>query len=628
LYCKLDTIALSYKLIQFIFLDNYIAKNAGFKANRRVVKFTTLKYLYEIAAIDPGTRMKYRQKLLSRPKTGFERKNSSNQKNVRLFDIINECIANDDMTKWDEDKICAELSISKNMLYCHKHYILKGLREFYFKWKEIEKKEIAKNNPDKIKQKFDRAVLMNEIGMKREAKNEFLDLCKTLESKKNRKIDDEILLLKSNEKLCFYYYHLNNRHKFNIFYSRIERLGRNLLKRNILKHDSFLTSEVNIVLYHCLLKKLGYYIQEQSTLPRIINLCKKILLEAKKANNPDLVCKMIGNIGSIYQDLMQFDKALDYNRKGMLYAQKHKMQQEEVCFKISIVLTEHLLGQFNNSECLTKMTELYETIKYKYLKDSVKERILYQFFCLGTVSNRSNTLSEFMEKYYSYNIIVRGYKSSVRMLYHKKFTHYLNDVFLYNYSAIPNSNKKSIIVKDINYNITAKLDDLVSELMSIFNKRHTVYFTIESYLFMLETEFCKGKNMDFEIFNDIYNKIKWILKTRSKIFQNDYELHRLISLFKSCSQIIEFSRYHNENEIVNKFGNYFDTFSDQLYDEKKENILPYFTFLSFTAEQSGCHKFMSMSDKLYFKLDKKYPDIFSRIKRQIESKMSSRISYA
>jgi len=598
-----------------------------FKINRRIVKFTTLKYLYEIAAIDPGTRMKYRQKLLNCPKTQSERKNSSNQKNVRLFDIINECIANDDMTKWDENKICSDLRISKNMLYCHKHYILKGLREFYFKWKEIEKKEIKKDNTSDVKHKLDRAVLMNEIGMKREAKNEFLNLCKTLESKKNRKIDDEILLLKSNEKLCFYYYHLNNRHKFNIFYSGIERLGRNLLNRNIVKHNNFLTSEINIALYHCLLKKLGYYIQEQSTLPRIINLCKKILLEAKKTNNPDLVCKMIANIGSIYQDLMQFDKALDYNRKGMLYAQKHKMQQEEVCFNISIVLTEHLLGQFNNSECLTKMTELYESIKHKYLKDSVKERILYQFFCLGTVSNRSNTLSEFMEKYYSYNIIVRGYKSSVRMLYHKKFTYYLNDVFLYNYNAIPNSNKKSIIVKDINNNIITKLDDLVTELLSIFNKRHTVYFTIESYLFMLETEFCKGKNMNFEIFNDIYNKIKWILKTRSKIFQSDYELHRLISLFKTCSQIIEFSRYHNENEIVNKFGNYFDSFSNQLYNEKKENLLSYYTFLSFTAEQSGCKKLKTITDKLYFKLEKKHPDIFSQIKRQIESKIISRISY-
>ncbi len=595
-----------------------------FRTNRGVVKFTTLKYLYEIAAIDPSTRKKYHQKLLSRPVTGSERKNSSNQKNVRLFDIINECITNDDMTKWDEDKICAELRISRNMLYCHKHYILKGLREFHFNWKEIKKKAVAKNNPDKTKQKFDRAVLMNEFGMKREAKNEFINLCKTLESKKIRNIDDEILLLKSNEKLCFYYYHLNNRYKFNIFYKRIEQSGRNLLKRNIVKHDSSLTSEVNIVLDHCLLKKLGYNIQKQTTLPRIISLCKKILFEAKKTKNPDLVCVMTANIGSIYQDLMQFDKALGFNRKGMLYAQKHKMRQEEIFFNISIVLIELYLRRLNFTECLSKMTELYDSIKSINLKDSVKERILFQFFCLGSVSGQGELLSGFTEKYYSHQIIVKGYKSAVRMLYYKKFTHYLNNIFLYGYSAARDSAKKSIIVKDINIDITAKLDALITELLSVFNKRQTIYFILESYLFMLESEFCKGKKMNFEFFNEIYLKIKWILKTRSKIFQGDDELNTLISLFRTCAHILEDSAYHDERKVVNKYGNDFESFSNRIYDGNKENMLSYFTFLSFTAEQSENRRLKSISDKLYFRLEKKHPDIFSQIKRQIDNKISSR----
>lgn len=239
------------------------------------------------------------------------------------------------------------------------------------------------------------------------------------------------------------------------------------------------------------------------------------------------------------------------------------------------------------------------------------------------MSDQSELLSGFTEKYYSHNIIVRGYKSAIRMLYYKKFTYCLNNIFLYDYNAARDSAKKSIIVKDINRDITAKLDGLVTELLSVFNKRLTIYFTIESYLFMLESEFCKGKNMNFELFNEIYIKIKWILKTRRKIFQGDYELHKLISMLKICAHIIDESEYHNENEIVNKFGKDFESLSAQINDERKENILPYFTFLSFTAGQSGCHKFKSMSDKLYFNLDKKYPDIFSRIKKQIGSNINS-----
>lgn len=591
----------------------------NFEQNKKKIKFTTLKYLYEITAIPPNIREKYLLKLLNCPKTEIKRKNSTNQKNVRLFEIINDCINNDDMTKWDEDKICTELRISKNMLYCHKHYILKGIREFYFNWNEIEKKVIKKDeNTNETKYNFNKALLMNEIGLKREAKSKFLNICKTLETKKNRKVDDELILLKSYEKLCFYYYHQNNRYKFNFFYSEIKKIGNNLIKRNNVKNDEFLVSEINIVLHHCLLKKIGYNIKEQNNYPKMIGLCKKIYLEAKRINNRDLICKMLTNIGFIYQDLMQFDKALKYNRMGLKFARKYNMRQDYIYFSISITLEEYLSGLINFSDCFNKMTELYDSLKCLYIKDNIKERILFQFFCLGTVSESSDLLSEFIEKYYSYNIIVKGYKSAVRMLYYKKFTNYLNKVFLYNYDTIPNSIEKSLTVKETSKDIITKLEDLVTELLSIFNKKHTIYFIIESYLFMLETEFCKGKNMDFERFNDIYDKIKWILKTRSKIFQSDNELHKLISMFKIFSQIIEGSRYHSENELVSKYGQHFDFFSHQLLDEKKENVLPYFTFFSFTAEQIGSKKIRDRVKELFVKLEEKYPDIFNSIKEEIK----------
>ncbi|MFA5403602.1 MAG: hypothetical protein WC358_01590 [Ignavibacteria bacterium] len=587
--------------------------------NNKKIKFTTLKYLYEIAAIPSDIREKYLQKLLSCPKTGIKRKNSTNQKNVKLLEIINESIRNEDMTKWDENEICMELNISKNMLYCHKHYILKGIREYYFNWKEIEEKEIKRDkNTNEIEYNLNRAILMNEIGLKREAKSIFLNICKILETKKRRNIDDELILLKSYEKLCFYYYHQNNRNKFNIFYSGIEKIGDNLLKRNNLKKNKFLVSEINIALYHCLLKKLGFNIKEQNNFPKMIELCKKIYYEAKRINNQDLICKMLTNISAIYQDLMQFDMALKYNRVGLKIAEKYNMRQENICFCISIALEEYLAGRLNYSECINKMTKLYDSTKFIYLKNNIKERILFQFFCLGTVSESSDFLSDFIEKYYSYNIIVKGYKSAVRMLYYKKFTNYLNKVFLYNYNTIPNSTEKSVTVEETRKDIITKLEDLVTELLSNFNKKHTIYFIIESYLFMLQTEFCKGKNMDFERFNDIYYKIKWILKTRSKIFQGDNELYKLISILKICSQIIEGSRYHNEDELINKYGQYFESSSNQLFVEKKENILPYFTFFSFTAEQSRCKRLRNNSDKLYFRLEEKYPDIFLPIKKRIE----------
>src|SRR5690606_20091006 len=139
------------------------------------IKPVTLKYLYEFAAIPLTITKEYLKKLLTCRTTGKQRKNANLQKNVRLLEIIYTHIAENKMLEWDENKICTNLDVSRNMLYCHKSWLLKGLRAYYFKWDT--RKEQA---PRCITSDFAKAEKQMEIGMRREAKYVFLSITNTL----------------------------------------------------------------------------------------------------------------------------------------------------------------------------------------------------------------------------------------------------------------------------------------------------------------------------------------------------------------------------------------------------------------------------------------------------------------
>src|SRR4030095_3436346 len=97
--------------------------------NQKNITIASYNYLQEISAIQLETREKYLEKLQSR-------KNSSSQKNILLLKQIYFYIDEDRISNWNPAKICSSLKISMNALYIQKSRLLKGLREFYFNWKE------------------------------------------------------------------------------------------------------------------------------------------------------------------------------------------------------------------------------------------------------------------------------------------------------------------------------------------------------------------------------------------------------------------------------------------------------------------------------------------------------------
>ena len=96
---------------------------------RKQRQTTTLKYLYEVAAVPEVKRAELLGKLL-------KRRNAGNQVNVKLLKLIYEHVNENKILKWDDDSICLKLGISRDMLYCHKSWLLRKLRMLYFGWEK------------------------------------------------------------------------------------------------------------------------------------------------------------------------------------------------------------------------------------------------------------------------------------------------------------------------------------------------------------------------------------------------------------------------------------------------------------------------------------------------------------
>jgi hypothetical protein len=66
-------------------------------------------------------------------------------KRIKLIEIIERYISQKIKPKWDRDTIASKIGISKESYSCLKCRLLQSLREYYFNWKEIEKKLISKS---------------------------------------------------------------------------------------------------------------------------------------------------------------------------------------------------------------------------------------------------------------------------------------------------------------------------------------------------------------------------------------------------------------------------------------------------------------------------------------------------
>lgn len=580
--------------------NNTVGLESPMKNNEnRGIKFVSLKYFYEIAAIPAGIRKDFMQKLMKCPVTNKERKNASKRKNIRLLKIIYELIENNNILNWNEKTICRKLSISKRMLYCHKHYLLKGLREMYFGWKEIEAKEFADTGKfkDETDLQIEKAKRMDEIGMRREAKNKFLKLDKKLELQND--FWGGILHIRLIDLIAEYYFDLKNYHKFNLYYIKAKKLIEELSNNNEIKKNPHLLSEITIINKKLLARKATFKTKNDRTILDILSLAEQIYSEAQKINDFKAQVYTLVELGISSQVMENYEKALLYFSKGEQITSENGMENESVAFQTSILIVKFKTGKLKSSEALEKMLALYDNIKHKQMNCHFKKHILFQIFHMLFLSHKKNLYYKIFKDYNSHSILTMGYKYSARMLYFMKFSYYLD---LFRIQSIGKTNmtgNRQSSETLVNKNTYSNLEKLEAEVLLNFDKMYVVYFTIESYMHMLEAEIWKGKTLNFEKAMSFIKKIEWLITSRKNIlrsYKSSFEILRF------CTILIEESKYESSHKLKEKYEQEFKIISEKILKDFKGNIIMAYSILSYAAEQTDCLEFKKIAHDLYRKL--------------------------
>lgn len=194
----------------------------------------SFNYLLEFSVTDSQKREEYLNKLLNR-------KNASEQKNVKLLKIIYRYVDADRINDWDSDAVCKELEVKNGELDTLKSRLIADYREFIFGWDKIEKELKDNFNGTDLEFDFLKAKKMNSIGMKKEMKTFHLNFLNQLE--KDRKevmrsynLNSSQLFLyefESTETMAHYYYVQKNYPQFLAFYNKLENLYKSKNKFSI-----------------------------------------------------------------------------------------------------------------------------------------------------------------------------------------------------------------------------------------------------------------------------------------------------------------------------------------------------------------------------------------------------------
>jgi hypothetical protein len=567
------------------------------------VKPVNLKFLYEFASIPLSVRKGYLNKLLTCRVSGGERKNAHSQKNVRLLKIIYEHINRNIMLQWDEGKICSELKISRNMMYCHKSWLLKGLRASYFKWNEPQNQKSLGSQESSLSL-FNKAEEMFAIGMKREAKNIFLRLVSEIKRKSKKSRPDRFLLFNVLEYLCNYYMYSRKYREFTRHYYDIESVSKKLLK-------SFPEERARIItgLYLCRSYKINFYGNKTASTLESVQYLKSALGYAVKSRSISRHSHILCYLTGLLVALGRKEECIQYIRQGLDLAHRHNMGPPKMFFETLNDLAGLPLEQNGYQYLLNNIKSRFASLNLIPQQESFwKQKILFALTSLSTEIGTPLTTT-LLYQYTSREIIYDGYDSSLRFMYFMKFDYYFARI-----KAL-RLRENCIVCKKADAHYLNKLNTAIFELIVNARKIRDVPFKKELYTFMLITDFWKGKNCNFEYSRNIMRHIDWLNKLNPGLKELNKEI--LDNTFLSITLISE-SRYLHKDTFLRKYETNVIRLARNILQMPESKALSSYYTLSFIAENTGYDELEEIARQTFFKLKRKYPRIIEHQIKQIK----------
>jgi len=538
----------------------------------------------------------YMQKLL-------KRKNSAAQKNVALLKTIYEHIRTDNIISWDEDKISAELGITKDMLYCHKTWLLKGIRKFYFNRSENKTSAKFRIDYNRDQCELNRAKSLIDTGMRREAKSILLSLERKLLAKQRNSEKDKVILFYISRYLCQYFYSIKSENKFRK-YSRLAVKHYMFLLRKAKAANVQPDPDLKINYCYCRSFMATYHVKHIEDLAEGRKYLEEALEETGKREDKSIRSDLLMNIANIYtSEPGGFLNAEKFAAEGISNAAEYGSTAEIYAFKIVQLHLKFLQKQIDAEGCIKKLNEYFILADKPELKPSFRRIILTKAVFLSSSYRDSSVVYHYFQKLNSMEILNFGFDSSFRSLYSAKLKLYTDNLFIMQPEEFAGTT--CLIAKTPDPHNLKKLHDTIEELLLNFRKIPDFYFIKEMYLYMLIAALCSGRNFDTGQFAYITRKIEWLNKSRGKAVEIANK--KTFELVKFFSAMMENVSFVSKQEFISR---YYKEFSEKISTFLENPSGSHYGLCSFIAEQTGYTEFKEIIRNLYSRLVTKYPAYF------------------
>lgn len=528
-------------------------------------------------------------------------------KRIKLIEIIERYVSQKIKPTWDRDAIARKIGISKESYFCLKCRLLQSLREYYFNWKEIEKKLISKSGASGLELTMTKVRKMIELGMMRRVKNTLFKVERKILADNEINANDILLLSEIYEHLLIYYHRQRNKLRFNIIYKKLKKLNELDVRLNK-EQKTFLEIRTNI---GNAFSEIFLVRSDRSTEVALQNYLSASKL-ARKISNEKYYLKMLFYAGNIYHETGRIIDANKIFTTGYNFASEKNLKNAKNVFHTKLMLLSFLKDNSKAKQYVV-MTEKYYNYAIQNPTDvDYTMHILFHYLRFVSFCGYGEKFKFLSEELVDRLFLYLRKADAVFRWYALEADKYIEDMYYW---------------YEEEGNIKIKADEYVLHAFENFNYgallRFGKFYSYDQlaflYITQVELEFWKGTKCDFENANYYIDKLKRIGKKISS-----YSNTEMVELLRLCLKITEESLYKKSDEVFVKYLPELKVLFNKLQSkEKNYNLSNEYSFLFFTAEILNVNELKSMVKSFEKWIRVNQPGLFEELLKVNQKKIAS-----
>lgn len=518
-------------------------------------------------------------------------------KRIKLIEILERYIAQKIKPEWDRAAIARKIGVTKESYFCLKCRLLQSLREYYFNWKEIEKKLVAKNKMTGLNLTMIKIRKMVEIGMMRRVKNTLFKVEKEILNSGEMNAANIILLSEIYEHLIIYYHRQRNKLRFNIIYKKLKALNSYNVRFN--KEEKALLGIRNNI--GNAFSEIFLVRSDRSTETALENYVSASKL-AYKINNDKYYLKMLFYAGNIYHETGKIEQAEKTFTAGYKFAAEKNLRNAKNVFHTKLMLLSFLKDNSKAQEYLITAEKYYNYAIKNPTDVDYTMHILFHYLRFVSFCGYGEKFKQLSEE-----LVDRLF------LYLRK----ADAVFRWNALEADKFIEEMYYWYEEDGDIKIKVDSYVHNAFENFNYgallKFSKFYSYDQLAFLyvtqVELEFWKGAKCNFENANYYVNKLKRVGKKISS-----YSNTGMPELLRLCLKIMEENLYKKSEEVFVKYLPELKVLFNKLQSKEKNYNLSYeYSFLYSTAETLNVNEFKLMVKSFEKWIRVNQPGIFEEL---------------